>query len=41
MPKTTIIWTNESFDDLLQIEDYLGFDKAQKVIEKIIIRQAN
>ncbi len=38
MPKTAVIWTNEAFDDLLQIEDYLGYDKSQKVIDKIIAR---
>ncbi len=38
MPKTAIIWTNEAFDDLLQIEDYLGQEKSQKVIDKIIAR---
>ncbi len=38
MPKYSIIWTNEAFDDLLLIEDYLGHEKAQKVIDKIIAR---
>lgn len=38
MPKTAVIWTNEAFDDLLQIEDYLGYSKSQKVIDKIIAR---
>jgi plasmid stabilization system protein ParE len=32
------IWTNEAFEDLLQIEDFLGTDKASKVIDKIIDR---
>ncbi|GAB2625801.1 hypothetical protein GCM10027035_21950 [Emticicia sediminis] len=38
MPKHSIIWTNEAFDDLLLIEDFIGFDKAQKTIDKIIAR---
>lgn len=38
MLKYSIIWTNEAFDDLLLIEDYLGLEKAQKVIDKIIAR---
>jgi hypothetical protein len=29
MPKHNIIWTNEAFDDLLLIEDFIGFEKAQ------------
>ncbi len=38
MAEFTTIWTNEAFDDLLQIEDFLGIDKASKVIDKIIER---
>jgi plasmid stabilization system protein ParE len=38
MPNYSIIWTNEAFDDLLLIEDFLGFDNAQKTIDKIIAR---
>jgi toxin ParE1/3/4 len=38
MAEFTTIWTNEAFDDLLQIEDFLGIDKASKVIDKIIAR---
>ena len=38
MPKYSIIWTNEAFDDLLLIEDFFGFDNAQKTIDIIIAR---
>ncbi|MFY7909793.1 MAG: type II toxin-antitoxin system RelE/ParE family toxin [Emticicia sp.] len=38
MPKHSVIWTNEAFDDLLLIEDFIGFNKAQKTIDKIIAR---
>lgn len=38
MSEFTTIWTNEAFDDLLQIEDFLGIDKASKVIDTIIER---
>ena len=38
MAEFTTIWTNEAFDDLLQIEDFMGIDKASKVIDKIIDR---
>lgn len=38
MSKMAIVWTNEAFDDLLQIEDFMGFSNAQKIIDKIIDR---
>jgi plasmid stabilization system protein ParE len=38
MVEFSTIWTNEAFEDLLQIEDFLGTDKASKVIDKIIDR---
>jgi plasmid stabilization system protein ParE len=38
MPNFSIIWTNEAFDDLLLIEDFFGFDNAQKTIDIIIAR---
>lgn len=33
-----VIWTNAAFDDLLEIEEFIGQPKADKIIESIMSR---
>ena len=33
-----VIWANTAFDDLLEIEEFIGQPKADEIIEKIISR---
>lgn len=33
-----VIWTNAAFDDLLEIEEFIGQPKADRIIESIMSR---
>jgi toxin ParE1/3/4 len=33
-----VIWTNSAFDDLLEIEEFIGQPKADRIIESIMSR---